>query len=401
VKTENNITDLVLVVSSEIVESNWADVAKQVTARIAAINEDLKTDSDFKEAKKIAADLRQVKKDMVSKKQEALLQAEAVYELFTAIDTMSEECDKKALALEKTITKRNEALKAEKIGAADREIYDYMKLKSSDFQAQRYGNAVYSFEGLKKCIYRKSSFEKMDEALSQYVSESKARADELEQLINANIERLDSVPDEHKTLFQNRVELLGMTPELLNATIEQYIARHEAEELKRKEAKRVADEEAERLATEQAAKQTEIEQPEAQRAEIEQEYKSPESKSPQIDNTPPFGTGSASDKLLNQPSTGSPVSIVKSDSKTETKEESNSFNITIELNCGKQRAQEIAKMVHGRIKNMPEVKNVGLADSTKPNKQIRKILDELGKLGLAHAIQVINYVIQGENNGRC
>ena len=371
------ITDLVLVVSSEIVESNWSQVADQVTARIAAINEDLKDDADFKEAKQIAADLRQVKKDMVAKKQEALSQAEAVYELFSAIDTMSDECYKKALALEKVITKRNDDLKKEKVDASDLEINEYMKAKSGDFQAQRYGDRVYSLKGLRDCLYRKSSFTKMDEALAKYVEESKARADDFEAALDANSKRLDLVPEELKTLFQNRVELLGMNPELLDATIEKYIARHEAEELKRKEAKRIADEaEEKRLADVKAAEdKAALEAKETQKAEdppFDPDPKpAPAQESdglegmdaPKTDNTPPSGFGGSSRPATTGHATGSPVPIVKAPPAAEP--ETLNYKVVIDLDCDAERAREIARLVHGRFSKTPGVTKVRLPN---PNK---------------------------------
>ena len=49
-----DITDLVLVVSGEVVESNFSQVADQINYQISQISEDLKTEQDFKDAADIA-----------------------------------------------------------------------------------------------------------------------------------------------------------------------------------------------------------------------------------------------------------------------------------------------------------------------------------------------------------
>jgi len=424
------INDLVLVVKGEIVETNFQEVATQIKSQVSQINEDLKTDADFESAKTIAANLRAATKKMAEVKANALAEAEELYATFKSIDDVSATCIDKAKALEKTIATRKEKLKKEILEAADLEICGYMREQSDDFQNQRYTNEIYTLDGLNACIYRKSSFSKMNEALAEYVTESKKRVDEHVALLSSNAEMLDRVDDEYKDLFLNRNHLLRMAPDLLESTIEQYIQTHKANELQRKvdeqaEKDKIAEEKAEndRIAAE-AQKQKEVETDDSMVDQsgdgingdtlVSVEHTATNNnldddddlsmldepvtkENPGVEHRP-------NQALENSKITGSPVPVVKSKPKAKTvahqsQETIACYEVTVSITSDLSRAQQIARITHGRLKNMPEVQRVGLKDIAKQNNLIETIIQSLKNSNENKAVETIQQILEQLENG--
>lgn len=442
-----SINDLVLVVKGEVVETNFQQVAKQIKGQVAQINEDLKSDSDFKNATTIAKSLRAATKKMSEVKANALAEAEDLYATFKAIDDVSETCSLKARKLEKLIADRKAERKKELLESADYEINEYMRSQSEDFQNQRYTNEVYSLEGLNACVKNKKSFDVMEELLDAYVAESKQRADDLVSAIEANAALLEAVEDDYKDLFLNRVHLLGMTSDLLKSTIEQYIQTHKANELQRQideqaEKDRLAEAETQRLADIQAAADLAETELESMVDDVQQNLNDDalvsvehtatsenldddddlsildnpnvvknETSAPQarkVDNRPPSGFGGgARPSVSNTAPQGSPVPVVKKSPEPETVAEPvpadenlvGCYEMTIGITAKLARAQEIAKIAHGRLKNMPEVQRVGLRDTSKPSKLIKTIIDELRASNEHRAVNQIQRILEKQNNG--
>lgn len=116
-KAEEN-TELVISLEGKVLDSNFDEFCTKLKARIAELNRELKTDSDFDAADKDAKFLKAAEKSLEQAKADALEQAEEVQKLFAAIDDISESARESRLKLEKQIKKRKDERKREIIDTA-------------------------------------------------------------------------------------------------------------------------------------------------------------------------------------------------------------------------------------------------------------------------------------------
>ncbi len=245
---ESDITDLVLVVSGEIVESNFSEVALQITNQISLISEELDTEDDFKNAEKIAKNLRSAKKQLVDRRENALKQAEDLYAEFALIEKMENKCDEKALALEKLVKaekKRKRDDMVDKSYASCERHYDAYCDSCPDFNLSRPKIALFHWDEYQLIIKGCSSFDSMQKRLIKQAAEIQADTDEAFKQVCKNAKIIDDA--QQPELFMDRRALLLFDIDHLRAEVQGRLARFEAEELKRKQA------EAERLAEEERA----------------------------------------------------------------------------------------------------------------------------------------------------
>lgn len=102
----------------EVITSNVDEVREMVRAALSNINRDLNTDEEFGQAELDVKALKGQEERFTSAKEKALKDAEALHELFAAIDATVEEIRKPRLELEKLIAKRKEEVKSELIEEA-------------------------------------------------------------------------------------------------------------------------------------------------------------------------------------------------------------------------------------------------------------------------------------------
>lgn len=102
----------------EVITSNVDEVREMVREALANINRDLVSDEDFGQAEKDVKALKGVEERFLDAKEKALKDAEALHQLFAAIDATVEEVRKPRLELEKLIAKRKDEVKAELIAEA-------------------------------------------------------------------------------------------------------------------------------------------------------------------------------------------------------------------------------------------------------------------------------------------
>lgn len=410
-----DITDLVLIVNAQVVESNFAHVAQQIKAQISQISEKLETEEEFLNATKVAKNLRAAKKQISDRRDQVLKDAEELYAELSLFESVENECVEKALALESLVkaekTRKRKNMVSESLASCLAHYQEWMNY-SADFLLC---NPV--IERLQQNQYEKiikgcSSFTSMQTKLGDQSHDVKTEIDSLGESIIANAEKIDKAG--HKQLFIDRKALLMLSSEHLQSEIQGRVARHEAEEVKKQvEAERVqreADEkaEAERLAQElidneaaelaaQKANESHDDQaeaiddgipdtlPETELVHTELTGVSLTDNEPAqtIDNKPPFGDG---------PAIHSPVPIVTiPDQKTAPVQQSEidpvrTLEIVISINAKMERAKQIAGMVHGRFKNLTENSGVSLRD---PDKKINGVIDWLSQNGFKEAAQAV------------
>lgn len=418
-----DITDLVLVVNAQVVESNFALVADQIKKQISQISEVLETEDDFKNAAQVAKNLRVAKKQISDRRDQVLKDAEELYAELSLFESVENECAEKALALESLVkaekTRKRKNMVSESLASCLAHYQDWMNY-SADFSLCNPTIERLQQNQYEKVIKGCSSFTSMQTKLDDQCLDVKTEIDSLAESITSNAEKIDKA--EHKQLFIDRKALLMLGSEHLQSEIQGRVARHEAEETKKQvEAERVqreADEkaDAERLAQElidneaaelaaQKANESHDDQvdavddgipdtlPEIELVHTELTGVSLTDNEPEpaIDNNPPFGDG---------PAIHSPVPIVTIPSQNTVPNEQTEIDpmrtleIVISITAKMERAKQIAGMVHGRFKNLPENSGVSLRD---PDKKINGVIDWLIQNGFKEAAQA---VVNMKNGGQ-
>lgn len=431
----SNISDLVLVVSGQVVESNLADVAKQITANIDAIPEVLETDQDFENAEKVAKSLRSAKKQLVARRDEALKAAEELNAEFELIRQIEDKCSTKALTLEKLVRdekKRKREQMVDESYADCARHYDKHMDESDDFKLARPEIEYFDIQSHAAVIKGCSSWASMQDRLDKRVEQIKVMIDNAFNSIASNAAAIDAT--QLPALFQDRKNLLLMDSEHLGSEIRARVATHEAAE-----AKKAA--EAEATAAKIAAMTVTIEQDGnydvyvegeqprrqflkqgetivaeklvlvAEKVEADKENVGSPVEAVDIEHTelahsdlmPPFEPNDQPEAVNpavidNAPPFGNKPQEAVADSDVHR-----SLEIRLTVTATIERAKQIASMAHGRFKNMPEVHRVGLVDPDKKHNAIMDMLnEELNKAGqeanaerrdgIAAAIHIIEQV---------
>jgi len=383
----SDLKDLVFVVKGQIVESNLSEIAQQISANIDAIPEELETEGDFNNAEKVAKQLREAKDQLAERRDKALQDAEELYAELQLIGEVEDKCVTKAKSLEKLVrnekTRKRENM-VDKSYASCEHHYDAYVDDCNDFRLARPAIPLFNIEQYPQIIKGCSSFTSMQARLDKQAESIKAQIDTAFNSVITNAKAIDAT--ELPALFQDRKSLLLMDAEHLGSEIRARVATHEAAEAKKQA-------EQDRLDAEKLAAETlELEETDLDHNELTTDDEPPfEPDTPEInaknqivdsDNTPPFGFAN-----------GSPVPIVKSAPEPETVS-AGVYEMTITITGELKRAQEITKIAHGRLKNMPEVSHVGLRDTAKPSKQIKLILETLRNNNEHRAVNQINHILE-------
>lgn len=362
-------TELLIKVSGKIVESNFDQYAAEVIKRIEQINENLQTDEDFTQAKEVVTNLKKAEDSMSASKAEALKQAEAVNELFAAIDDVSDKAREKRLSLEKIIKNRNEELRKELINKNlddARNHYSEHASTNPDFKLCKPTVSSCNYSDFELKIKGCSSFSSMGKRLANHADSIKAEIDQLVEKIDQNAVLLDEVQEQYKTLFQDRKQLLMMSSELLESTISQRISEHKVAELER-----IAREKSE---AEERERQQNIAKENAKRKEIE---RSERERAAEAAKTAISGLAAKEfDKIATsaQPATKEPnVAQMAPEKQQYTAEQTDqsseatvigNYQVVIEINASVDRAKEIAQDVFNAYREAPGVTQVRLPNPT-------------------------------------
>ncbi len=107
-----NLPALFVALVGEVKKTNMVEWHLAVKTRIAAINENLRTDEDFVRAKKTVSFLEDGEKQLAAAKEAALAQTASIAELFAAVDSLSAEMRTKRLALDKLVKAKEISIRA-------------------------------------------------------------------------------------------------------------------------------------------------------------------------------------------------------------------------------------------------------------------------------------------------
>lgn len=230
----NELPALMVEISGSVTASNleqWRDI---VTARIASINTDLKTDQDFADADSMVKFLDDGEKRIDLVKSQAQANAADIDRVFRALDEIKASMRAKRLELDKLVKMRKEAIKVDIMQAGKDALNDHIASLNKRLAKVRMPPIAADWG---TAIKNKRNLESMRGAVADLVAAKKIEANEIADRIHANLISLDAVK-EHNFLFSDVATLAMKQPDDLALVIKSRIQDHTIAEEKRIAAER-------------------------------------------------------------------------------------------------------------------------------------------------------------------
>jgi len=221
------MSDLVIKISGEIQQSNFAEWKSSLIGQLNSVKTDLASDSDFASATKHVKVFKKAEKNLKAAKSAALKQAADINDLFDAIDAVAKQTRSVRLELERQIKSRKASIKVEAIEKAIAKVNAVIDQQSEDFRLldrTEFNDRSIFVEAIKGTRGRSGMEKALDEVCTQLESKISSRAETVKQ----NATTIDSLPTAHQIAFQDRGHLLKQAPAELDAIIDQRIDKLEA-----------------------------------------------------------------------------------------------------------------------------------------------------------------------------
>lgn len=216
------MTKLSIVLSGVIEKSNFDEWKSELIEQIRSVNTELKTDDDFVAAGKHVKQFKAAEKSLKVAKKSALEQAAEINKLFEAIDTVSEEARQARLTLDKQIKRRKKEIKSEYVAQGVDSIKAFIATQSDTFQLL--SHSEYNDKAIfVDVLSGKASSKGMQKAITKTCEAIKAAITKQANEVQINSTKLDNLPAHHQTLFQDRVQLIALSTEQLDKTINERV----------------------------------------------------------------------------------------------------------------------------------------------------------------------------------
>ncbi len=216
------MSKLSIVLSGVIEKSNFDEWKTDLLEQIRSVKTELSTDSDFASATKHVKQFKAAEKNLKEAKKSALKQAAEISALFEAIDEVSAEARQARLKLDKQIKKRKQEIKDEFIQQGVDTITAFIKEQSPVFQSISHKN--YTDDDIfADAVSGKASSKGMQKAITKTCDSIKEAITQKAAEVDANNATLDKLPGNHQALFQDRTQLIVMSPDDLNKTIDERV----------------------------------------------------------------------------------------------------------------------------------------------------------------------------------
>lgn len=216
------MSKLSIVLSGVIEKSNFDEWKTELIEQIRSVNTELKTDDDFAAATKHVKQFKAAEKTLKEAKRSALEQAKEISKLFEAIDTVSEEARQARLKLDKQIKKRKKEIKNEFVAEGVDTIEAFIATQSEAFQSLKHSEYT-DKEIFVDVLSGKASTKGMQKAITKTCESIKAAITKKAEDVAINASKLDNLPPHHQSLFQDRPQLIVLSIEQLDKTIDERI----------------------------------------------------------------------------------------------------------------------------------------------------------------------------------
>jgi len=211
-------TELVVKLEGTVVESNLAVYEKEVQGWIDKINKNLVTDDDFARAESDIKEAKQVETNIHNSLQDALSHLGDIFELKTTMERWQERIRSEVrLPLERLVKSEKEARKNDVIDSGFNTVSELWKeaglQKFFDVGRREFAELVKG----------KRSLEKMNEAINEFIAESKEHIANAKAVYERNLSRFKEAESEFPGLFHDKEDRAFGDPDLIEQTIENRI----------------------------------------------------------------------------------------------------------------------------------------------------------------------------------
>ena len=253
----NELPALMVEITGSVTASNLAQWKEIVTERIAGINTDLQTDTDFANADAMVKFLDDGEKRIDLVKSQAQANAADIDRVFRALDEIKASMRAKRLELDKLVTRRKDSIKIEIMQAGKDQLAAHIAGLNKRLAKVQMPPIAADFAA---AIKGKRNLESMRGAVADLVAAKKIESNALADLIQINLIALAAVGS-HAFLFNDYAALVLKAPDDLALAIKSRIQDHQIAEEKRLEAGRekIRAEEEARATAKTKAEQAEVE----------------------------------------------------------------------------------------------------------------------------------------------
>jgi putative phage-type endonuclease len=231
-----------------VTASNLIDWKGAVTARIQAINTDLKTDEDFAVAEKTVKFLGDGEKRLELVKSQALAQTASIDELFRTIDALSAEMKAKRLNLDKLVKARKDSIRMEIMQEGQAKLTDHVMQVNKRLGHNYISIAAADFAS---AIKGKKSVSSLRDAVDTELARAKIAVSEVADRIEINKKVMEQLCDPAIIFPDFEAVCTKATDDFANLVAHRVSKHKEAEDRKAQE--RIQDEERNRIEAERLA----------------------------------------------------------------------------------------------------------------------------------------------------
>lgn len=236
---------LTIQVEGRVVASNLKLFRERASAFIATIKTDLQTDQDFADADKMVKFCTETEKKLGLVKDQAQAQAQSIDEMFRAIDQVREELRQKRLSLEKLVTARKDAIRADLMREHQQQLDEHMATLTKRLG----GNWLPVIDaGFAKAMSGKKTITGLRDGLHDALTAAKMRASQLADTIQINYNAMTFDGEDWSRLFPDFQAVCIKAPDDFKLLLESRVRNHKEAEQKRLELER------ERIRQEEEAK---------------------------------------------------------------------------------------------------------------------------------------------------
>ena len=249
-KAPETLPALRIEVAGHVTASNLPEFKAHALAVIGSINRELVTDQDFANAEKTVKWCGEVEERLAAAKQHALSQTASIDELFRTIDDISTEARRVRLELDKLVTARKQSIRTEIVNEAMGKFAAHLRALNDRLGRPYMPHVETDFQGV---IKGKKTIDSLRNAVDTELARAKIAANQVADLIDANLRWLRENAADYTALFPDTATLVLKEPEALQAIAGQRIAEHKAAEARRAEelSARIREEQAKAAATQQ------------------------------------------------------------------------------------------------------------------------------------------------------
>lgn len=229
-RAPNALPALRLEVQGQVTASNLTEFRAHAVAYFENIKTDLQTDQDFADADRTTKWCQEVEDRLERAKEGALAQTTSIEELFRTMDDLKEMARQKRLTLEKLVTNRKQAIRGERVTAAQKALDEHMAALQAEVKGITLRQPPADFYAAIKGLRTVAS---VQNAVDTTLANAKIAADAHAKDIRAKLAWVEENAADHRDLLADLPILAAKPLEDFTLTITTRIERSKAAAQKR------------------------------------------------------------------------------------------------------------------------------------------------------------------------